>query len=725
MRGHTRHSHNSVRQDHKRASQKGASVTRSHPGKLLDGLKRFNGAVLRTAALSVALRMAGRRSAGPLARMGRTPPQANPVSNSRRFPALHRSNAAGAFAAAVSVANTFQRTLIPRSTSDQAIVTGGTMTLTYLAASLAHDVLETGLSLMLFSGRKREIDDDLVRRISLTGDAFGVVSGLLLQRLSPQERDEPVRNAAVRTAGFFLASGSAAGLASGLTEEVQRSINTRLGREPKLGRLPVAVLGGVCLAAGVNHWRRRREAAAGVDFSVADVAGPRAIGLGAGIGVGLLALIQGSQFMSRMLGRALDRALPGDEKVWRPMSALISLGAVGALGYALWYRATTRIEEGTSKIEAAFDTPPESSLVSGGPGSQVTFESMGREGRRHTRTVLPASVIANIMGEPAKDPIRVFVGLDSAPSREERIRLAIHEMERTGAFGRNLIIVASPTGTGYVNYVATESAEYFTRGDCATVTVQYSKRPSPVSLDRVWLGRKQFRMLLAAIRRKLYQMAPEERPRVVVFGESLGAHTSQDAFLDAGTQGLQDAGIDRALWLGTPGISKWKQQVWQGHRLDVEPGSVGEFDNFGAIEVLDAEARKSLRYFLLTHGNDGVGHFAPELLIQRPDWLGDPEARPPGVPKSQKWITPTTFIQTLIDMKNAMDVTPGEFVANGHDYRADLAQFVREAYGLRCSDEQMERVEEALRRYETLRQGWMKAHPGLVEAESDTQPEAG
>jgi uncharacterized membrane protein len=295
-------------------------------------------------------------------------------------------------------------------------------------------------------------------------------------------------------------------------------------------------------------------------------------------------------------------------------------------------------------------------------------------------------------------------------------------MERTGAFDRSLIIVASPTGTGYVNYVAIESAEYFTRGDCATVTVQYSKRPSPVSLDRVWLGRKQFRMLLAAIRRKLYQMMPEDRPKLVVFGESLGAHTSQDAFLDAGTQGLRDAGIDRALWLGTPGISKWKQQVWTGDRLDVEEASIGEFDNFGAIEGLDDEARESLRYFLLTHGNDGVGHFAPELLVQSPDWLGEAETRPPGVPKSQRWRTPTTFIQTLVDMKNAMAVTsPGEFEANGHDYRADLARFVREAFGLGCSEEQMEQVEAALRRYEVLRQGWMDVHPGLVEAESQSE----
>jgi uncharacterized membrane protein len=605
------------------------------------------------------------------------------------------------------------------------MVTGSTMALSYLTASLAHDVLETAVSLMLFSGRKKEVDDDLVRRIALTSDIFGIVTGLFVQRLFPQQPNEPIRYAAFRTAGYYLTGGSAAGLASGFTEELQGLINGKLGRRRTLGRLPVSIMGGVCLAAGIHVWLRRQEAAAGVDFSVPEVSGPKALGLGAGLGVGLLALIQGSQFMSRMLGRGLDRVLPGDERLWRPMGGAISMAILSALVYGFWYRTTTQIEEGTSMVEAAYETPPDSSMVSGGPESHVDFKSMGREGRRHTSTAVPSEVIANIMGEPAMEPIRVFVGLDSAPTDEERIRLALREMERTGAFDRDLIIVASPTGTGYVNYVATESAEYFTRGNCSTVTVQYSKRPSPVSLDRVWLGRKQFRMLLAAIRRRLYKMPPEKRPKVVVFGESLGAHTSQDAFLDAGTQGLRDAGVDRALWLGTPGISKWKQQVRRGDSLVVEPGSVGEFDSFDEIEALEAEARRELRYFMLTHGNDGVGYFAPELFIQQPEWLGESDERPPGVPKSQKWRTPTTFIQTLIDMKNAMNVTPGEFDAKGHDYRADIARFVREAYGLECSDGQMERVEEALRRYELLRQGWMQVRPGLVGAEADGQSQEG
>jgi uncharacterized membrane protein len=243
-----------------------------------------------------------------------------------------------------------------------------------------------------------------------------------------------------------------------------------------------------------------------------------------------------------------------------------------------------------------------------------------------------------------------------------------------------------------------------TLGNCATVTLQYSKRPSPLSLDRVWEGRKQFRMLLAAIRRELYKRDPSRRPRLVVFGESLGAHTSQDAFLHEGTQGLEDAGVERALWIGTPHLSKWKTQVLGPARADVDKSLVLDVNSFEDIERLPGDRRAGLRYVMITHHNDGVGLFGADLIIQRPSWLREPELRPPAVPKWMRWAPIITAVQTVIDMKNAMNVVPGEFVANGHDYRADLARFVREVYALDCSDSQLERVEAALRTYELLRQ---------------------
>jgi hypothetical protein len=63
-----------------------------------------------------------------------------------------------------------------------------------------------------------------------------------------------------------------------------------------------------------------------------------------------------------------------------------------------------------------------------------------------------------------------------------------------------------------------------------------------------------------------------------------------------------------------------------------------------------------------------------------------------------------TFWQTLIDTKNAATVVPGEFKSTGHDYRADLAEFIRAAYRFGdVSDDQMKQIEARLRNSEIVR----------------------
>ena len=117
-------------------------------------------------------------------------------------------------------------------------------------------------------------------------------------------------------------------------------------------------------------------------------------------------------------------------------------------------------------------------------------------------------VTAGLMGPAAAQPIRVFVGLESAATEAERVALALAELDRTGAFDRELLMVISPTGTDYVNYVAVETAAYLTRGDMASVAMQCSLRPSPLSLDRVAEGRRHYRMLIDAIHNALTQRPP-------------------------------------------------------------------------------------------------------------------------------------------------------------------------------------------------------------------------
>jgi uncharacterized membrane protein len=156
-------------------------------------------------------------------------------------------------------------------------------------------------------------------------------------------------------------------------------------------------------------------------------------------------------------------------------------------------------------------------------------------------------------------------------------------------------------------------------------------------------------------------------------------------------------------------MSKWKQEVLGGDRPDVDPSLVGRFNDFGELEALGPEARRKLRFVMITHANDAVGHFGLDLLVRAPDWLGPAATRAPTVPGAQQWRSPTTFVQTLVDMKNAANVIPGQFEARGHDYRADLARFIREVYALPASDDQIDAVEAALRAAELERKRLLDA----------------
>jgi uncharacterized membrane protein len=261
-----------------------------------------------------------------------------------------------------------------------------------------------------------------------------------------------------------------------------------------------------------------------------------------------------------------------------------------------------------------------------------------------------------------------------------------------------------------VNYAAAAILEFLTRGDCATVAMQYSARPSPLSLDRVREGRLHAQMLSAAMRDRVAACPPDKRPKVVLFGESLGAWTSQDGFVDQGTQGLVEAGIDYAIWIGTPHFSKWKERVLYDDRPDVDRALIGRFNDIGEWDALDPATRERIRYVMITHHDDGVGVFGPELAIQAPEWLGQPQTRHASIPKSMRWAPITSFFEVLVDMKNAANVVPGVFAAKGHDYRADLLPFFHAVLGLDATLSQLASVAKRLADRELFRSEWMKKH---------------
>jgi hypothetical protein len=80
------------------------------------------------------------------------------------------------------------------------------------------------------------------------------------------------------------------------------------------------------------------------------------------------------------------------------------------------------------------------------------------------------------------------------------------------------------------------------------------------------------------------------------------------------------------------------------------------------------------------------------------------------------WRPLITFIQTAMDAANAMVSVPGKFGSFGHDYRADMARFVQDAFCLpAATEEQLASIEKTLRSLELERAERIKARdPGAA-----------
>jgi uncharacterized membrane protein len=441
----------------------------------------------------------------------------------------------------------------------------------------------------------------------------------------------------------------------------------------------------------------------------------KALGMGLGTAAALTGIGIVEHRVADAIGAAAARALPGNEALWRPVGHLATLAALGVGAKQLVERTLGRIEHGETAFEAAFDIPPPNPLLSGSHESLVDFTTLSRQGRRFVWTVTTREQIEAVLGEAARrQPIRAYVGLESADGDDDaRVRLLIDELDRTGAFTREWLMIMCPTGSGYLNYAASGAFEVLTRGDCATCSIQYSARPSVLSLDRVRSGRRVYRSFFAALEERLARIPEGARPKVVLFGESLGSWASQDAFKDRGTQGLVQTGIDYAIWIGTPYFSKWKERVLNDDRPDVDRSTVAVVSGIREWDALAPEVRAQARYVMVTHHNDGVALFGPPLAIQEPSWLADREGRAVEVPPGMTWMPTTTFLQVLVDMKNSTNVTAGTFDDTGHDYRGSLVPMFDAVLRIGATPDQLDALQRFLEERELFRTEWIDRHGGL------------
>ncbi|WP_280401731.1 alpha/beta-hydrolase family protein [Nocardia carnea] len=249
---------------------------------------------------------------------------------------------------------------------------------------------------------------------------------------------------------------------------------------------------------------------------------------------------------------------------------------------------------------------------SGSADSLVSWSSLGREGQRFVTTGPPGAV-------------RVYVGLRSAPDLAARAALAVRELDRAGGFDRSHLVVAVPTGSGWVDARALQGFGERFGGDVAVVALQYSNLPSWATFV---LGRGSAAASARAVFTAIEDHAATlpDPPRLHLYGQSLGALGGSAVFAGAAEQNRRVCSV---LWAGRPGGG------------GPEPGA---------------------RTAVLANISDPVVHWSPDLLWRPPDLTGIRRDAPaPG------WLPVVSFVQTTADLLGALGAPPG----HGHRYGID------------------------------------------------------
>ena len=267
--------------------------------------------------------------------------------------------------------------------------------------------------------------------------------------------------------------------------------------------------------------------------------------------------------ISRMLRGVVRTAITFALKVL-PAKLAKPVGLViGTLFIILFFNGVI-LDAVASTLNAAFSTrdgttdegveKPTSSNRSGSDESLVAWDTLGRQGRKFTGGGPSAEMINEFSGGQAKDPIRIYVGLKSDDSIEARADLALQELIRTNAFSRDILIVATTTGTGWLDPGAVDTVEYVHNGDSAIVGLQYSYLPSWISLfvdQQITIDTAN--ATLNAVHDYWSTLDEKSRPELYLFGLSLGSFGSQAS---ASNLRLVNVPIDGALWVGSPFVSE-------------------------------------------------------------------------------------------------------------------------------------------------------------------------
>lgn len=310
---------------------------------------------------------------------------------------------------------------------------------------------------------------------------------------------------------------------------------------------------------------------------------------------------------------------------------------------------------------------PTDEAATGSPDSLVDWDTIGRRGKDFIAAGPTRKEISEFWGRDALRPLRVYVGLRSRDTAQERAQLALEELIRVGGFERSVLVVATPTGTGWLDPGAVDTVEYLHAGDTAIVSTQYSYLPSWITiLVEPSHPRDSATYLFEAVYDHWKTLPKDGRPKLYVHGLSLGALGSA-ASADLLT--VFEDPIQGGVWSGPPFPSAHWARATAYRNADspmwlprFRDGSILRFT--GRESSLDKWGKRwgPMRFVYIQHASDPMSFFSPELLYRRPAWLAG--ERGPDVSPYLSWLPIVTFLQVGFDIPMATTTPKGY----GHNF---------------------------------------------------------
>ncbi len=407
-----------------------------------------------------------------------------------------------------------------------------------------------------------------------------------------------------------------------------------------------------------------------MDLEPVESARPLEIGLIAALVFGvLLALARLVGWIFRVVSAGLARRLPSRVATVVGLAVVVTL--LWAAGDGLLLKFALRAADGSFRgLDELFEPDvarPTDPLKTGSPASLVGWDGIGRRGRSFVASGPDSNAISAFTGRPAMEPLRVYVGLNSAETVEERAALALEEMKRVGAFDRSILVIVTPTGTGWVDPSAMGPLEYLHHGDVASVAIQYSYLASWLSLlVEPGYGSEASRALFSAVYAHWTALPRASRPRLYLHGLSLGALNSD---LSTDIYDVVADPFQGALWSGPPFASRTWRAATTG-RDQGSPAWLPRFRDGSIIRFANQHGGASegdapwgpIRIVYLQYASDPVTFFEPGAAYREPQWMLAP--RGPDVSPALRWFPLVTLLQLGIDIVLGADAPMG----HGHVY---------------------------------------------------------